>query len=123
MIVNKIFGVGVDIESIDRFSKSEVVDNKLFLNKVFTTCEQDYCFSNGLVASHLAVRFAGKEAVIKALSVFGEVNIGYRDIEILNGDNGVPFVNINNKNFEKLMVNISLSHCDDKVVAFVIVTN
>lgn len=117
----KNFGIGADIESIQRFTKLDYVENNAFLKKIFTKNELEYCFSKGKAASHLAVRYAGKEAVIKALSSIDKINLSYREIEILNNENGVPIVGINNVCFHNLKVFLSLSHCDDKAIAFAVV--
>lgn len=117
----KNFGIGADIESIHRFRKLDYVKNNAFLNKIFTKYELEYCFSKGKAASHLAVRYAGKEAVIKALSSIDKVNLNYKEIEILNNKKGVPIVKLNNKNFNKLQIKLSLSHCEDKAIAFAVV--
>ncbi len=117
----KNFGIGVDIESIDRFNKPEVINNKLFLNKIFTKKELKYCFSKKKPASYLAARYAGKEAIFKALSSIG-INLNYKLLEISNNKNGVPKVRINNNSLNNLYVHISLSHCDNKAIAFATVT-
>lgn len=117
----KNFGIGTDIESIDRFKKLDVGENDSFFNKIFTKNELDYCFSKEDAPPHLAVRFAGKEAVVKALSSIGKVNLNYEEIEIFNNENGVPIVRINNINFHNLQVYLSLSHCKDKAIAFAVV--
>lgn len=117
----KNFGVGTDIESIDRFTKLDYVENNSFLNKIFTKNELEYCFSKENAAPHLAVRYAGKEAIVKALTSIGKVNTNYKEIEILNNENGVPMVRINNMLFHNLQVYVSLSHCKDKAIAFAIV--
>ena len=110
--------IGTDIESIDRFKD---IDDS-FLNKIFTKNEIDYCFSKKNAAPHLAARYAGKEAVVKALNSMDEVNIDYKGIEILNNEKGVPVVKLNNKNIGDFQVKISLSHCEDKALAFVTIT-
>jgi len=119
-IINKIenFGIGVDIESIGRFRKLDPVKNNSFLNKIFTKNELDYCFSKESTAPHLAVRFAAKEAVIKALSSICKVKLHYNEIEIVNNENGAPMVKINNPGLHNLQVHLSLSHCKDKAIAF-----
>ena len=64
MIANKIDeSVGVDIEDIGRFRKLDQKSSGVFLKKVYTKNELDYCFQKSVPAQHLAVRFAGKEAV------------------------------------------------------------
>ena len=113
------FGIGTDIESIDRFG--DYSQDSRFLKKLFTKDELDYCFSKKKAASHLAARYAGKEAIVKALTSIGKNNPNYKEIEILNSKKGVPTVSINNANFHDLQVHLSLSHCRDKVVAFTIV--
>ena len=114
-------GVGTDIENIGRFKKFISDKNNPFLNHIFTKNELEFCFSKEVVANHLAARFAGKEASIKALCSLGRENFNYKDIEILSDSGGVPRVRINNKNSDKLQVYLSLSHCKDKALAFVIV--
>ena len=58
-------GLGVDIEDIDRFRKLDLYEDKGFFSKIYTGDEISYCFSKDSPAQHLAVRFAGKEAVVK----------------------------------------------------------
>ena len=120
MGANSEFGVGVDIENIERFSKPNTIKNKQFLEKIFTKKELNYCFSRAKPEQHLAVRYAGKEAVVKALSSLGKANIDYKKVEILNSKNSVPMVKINNKELGNLKIKISLAHCEDKAIAFVI---
>lgn len=95
--------------------------NSSFLNKIFTKNELDYCFSKKEAATHLAARFSGKEAVIKALNSIGKRAPTYEKIEISNNKEGIPFVKINDKNMEGISIKISLSHCSDKSIAFAIV--
>ena len=115
------FGIGTDIESIDRFRKLNLNDDNGFLNKVFTKNELDYCFSKKEPASHLSARYAGKEAVIKALSSIGKANLDYKNVEIFKNEEGVPMVRINDIDGGKIKVYVSLSHCEDKAIAFAIV--
>jgi len=60
-------GVGVDIESISRFRKKISESPNIFFSKVFTERELEYCHSKIDPAPHLAARYTGKEAVIKAI--------------------------------------------------------
>lgn len=116
----KEFGVGVDIESIKRF----YAIHKSFLRKVFTKDELEYCYSKSNPAPHLAVRYAGKEAVVKALYELKRENIkraiDYQHIEICNDDKGVPTVYISERNFSDITVHISLSHSHDCALAFAV---
>ncbi len=117
----KNFGIGTDIESIDRFRKLNIIDNKLFLNKIFTKKELEHCFSKKMPASCLAARYAGKEAIVKALSSIGKANLNYKRLEIFNNEKGVPIVRINNADSGNLQIHLSLSHCEDKAIAFAII--
>jgi len=118
---NKKLSIGVDIESIQRFRKVDYLKNKLFFNKIFTKNELKYCFSKGNAAVHLTARFAAKEAVTKALSEFKRGSTNYKQIEILNNENGAPLVKLNKKGFQNLKFSLSLSHCEDKAIAFAII--
>ena len=121
MLQIRNFWVGIDIENISRFKKFTNDRNNSFLHNIFTEDELDFCFSKKVVANHLAVRYAGKEASIKALCGIGLENIDYKDIEILSNINRVPIVRINNLNSNKIQARVSLSHCKDKALAFAVV--
>jgi holo-[acyl-carrier protein] synthase len=110
-------GIGIDIENIDRFNCITQSDHHQFLKKIYTQKELEFCFSKKNAAPHLAVRFSGKEAIVKALKNMGINNIYYNDIEILNNETGCPVVLIHKKEFNGLIINISLSHCADKCCA------
>ena len=81
----------------------------------------DYCFSKANAVPHLAVRFSGKEAVIKALKNIGIDNIFDNDIEILNDETGCPRVLIQKEKCKDIIINISLSYCSDKCNAVAMV--
>jgi len=122
----KHLGVGTDIEDICRFRKLDRDKNSNFLDKIFTKKELDYSFSKANPHQHLAARYAGKEAVVKALSSLGKRSIDYKDIEILNNNKGIPKVNINYGKIDhgknnNLKVNISLSHSNDRALAFAVI--
>lgn len=115
----KEINVGVDIENINRFKKLSVKKNKYFFDLIFTSKEIEYCFSKPSPYPHFAARFAGKEAVIKAVRGFGKL-IKPKEVEILINSQGVPVAHINNKNACRIKVTLSLSHCKDRAIAFAI---
>lgn len=119
---NKIrnLGIGTDIESINRFKDITIKHNSKFLNKIFTENELNYCFSKDEPSSHLAARFVGKEAVIKALHSIDIKDVFFKDIEILNNKTGVPHVSLKN-NTNKIYIKISLSHSKESAIAFVMI--
>ena len=116
--------IGTDIIEISRIKKSiEDTDNK-FIERVYTNKEIEYCESKkSQKYQHYAVRFAGKEAVFKAISstLKNKFEIDWKDIEILNDSSGRPYVNIlKSKISDKINIDISLSHCKEYAVANVI---
>ena len=113
-------GIGTDIEDIGRFTSLTLEHDKSLFDKIYTNNELKYCFSKKSAAQHLAARYAGKEAVVKAISSIGFESLSYNQIEIINDINGVPRVKLNTDKLNKLQINISLSHCEDKAIAFVI---
>lgn len=115
-------GIGVDIENIDQFTGTDRTQDSSFLNKIFTQNELEYCFSKKMVAQHLAARYCAKEAVVKALASLNRTNLNYRDIEIFNEKSGIPEVRIEQPGFHDLQIKLSLSHCADEAIAFVIIT-
>ena len=113
--------IGVDIIEIGRIK--EAVNNwgEKFLRRIYTESELA-AYRNK--PSSLAARFAGKEAVIKAL---GSTNkgIGWRDIEILSDSAGKPLVYLHGraqKHADELGLGefaVSLSHSKEYAIAFV----
>ena len=71
--------VGIDLIEIARVARA-LERHPRFVERVFTQIERDYCLSRPNPAQHFAARFAGKEAVGKALG-FG-VPFTWREIEI-----------------------------------------
>ena len=72
--------VGIDLIEIDRVARA-LVRHPRFVERVFTPAEREYCLSRANPPQHFAARFAGKEAVGKALG-FG-VPFTWREIEIV----------------------------------------
>ncbi len=119
---SQILGIGIDIEEINRFKKIELKKNNKFLNKIFTSLELDYCFSKKDVASSLATKYCGKEAVVKAFGLASIKNLDYKEIEIINDSSGVPRVNLKMENMKGYQIMISLSDESEKAVGVAIVT-
>ena len=114
-------GIGTDIESISRFRKLWRKKDKAFLSKIFTANELKNCFSKNDPAPHLAARFTGKEAVIKALSALGQPYPELKEIEITNDRKGMPVVKLKNKKLSGTKVKLSLAHCKNQAIAFALI--
>ena len=115
---------GTDIIEIDRIRESiESTDGK-FCERVYTKKEIGYCESKKTQKyQHYAARFAAKEAVFKAISELlqNKYQINWQDIEILNDENGRPYVNLNKEIKGVETIDISISHCKSYAIANVIV--
>jgi holo-[acyl-carrier protein] synthase len=72
--------VGIDLIEIARVARA-LERHPRFVERVFTQVERDYCLSRANPAQHFAARFAGKEAVGKALGC--GVDFSWREIEIV----------------------------------------
>jgi holo-[acyl-carrier protein] synthase len=70
--------VGIDVVEIARIERA--LERPRFAERVFTPAERSYCESRPHPAQHYAARFAGKEAVGKALGC--GVRFTWREIEI-----------------------------------------
>ncbi len=74
--------VGVDLIEIERVRRT-LARYEGFRDRCFTGAEQAYCDSRPNPAQHYAARFAGKEAVGKALGFGVAVNFAWREVEIV----------------------------------------
>ncbi|MSQ43292.1 MAG: holo-[acyl-carrier-protein] synthase [Chloroflexi bacterium] len=113
---------GVDLVEIDRVAAVIGRWGDRFLIRVFTDAERAYC--RGRVPE-LAVRFAAKEAVSKALGT-GIVGISWRDIEVVPDPRGKPLVVLHNRAKARATATgltafeISLSHSRNMAIAIVV---
>jgi holo-[acyl-carrier protein] synthase len=73
--------VGIDMVEIGRI-RAALDRYSAFRNRCFTAAEQAYCDGRPNPAQHYAARFAGKEAVGKALGFGVARRFAWRDIEI-----------------------------------------
>jgi len=104
-------GIGVDIIDLERLD----IHNDHFVKRILS-CREYQIFSHLISEKRrrefLGGRFAGKEAYLKARQL-GLGSIPFCDIEILNLDNGAPYLNDQN-------ASISISHEEKYAIAFVI---
>ena len=111
--------VGVDIIEIHRIAEAKDRWGERFLKRIYTDAELDVCRDR---VPALAVRFAAKEAVMKALGT-GTTGVGWRDIEVLPNPDGKPLVYLYggaHRKAEELgmaMIDLSLSHSREFAVA------
>lgn len=119
-----IKGTGTDIIEIARIEQAVTASGR-FAARVFTVREMAYCNAGKQRWARMAARFAAKEAVAKALGTgFGKVK--WTDIEVMHGESGKPLVVLHGAaseiaaNLDITLLSLSLSHCREYAVAFVI---
>lgn len=116
---------GTDIIEISRIKESIESAGEIFLNRVYTEKEIEYCESKKVQKyQSYAARFAAKEAIFKAISMQLEdkYSVCWKDIEILNSKQGRPIVNLYGIDMSDIeSIDISLSHCKDYAVAYAVV--
>lgn len=113
---------GVDLIEIERISNAVMRNGDHFISRIYTETEQSDCL--GSYAS-LAVRFAAKEAVSKALGC-GIGDVRWLDIEIISNKNRQPTVRLHGN--ARLIADhlglstwsVSLSHTHSHAIAFVV---
>lgn len=117
---------GTDIIEIERVKNSIENIGKKFIEEIYTQKEIEYCESKkNAKYQHYAARFAAKEAIFKAVSKLlnNKFDISWKNAEIINDENGRPYINfLNTKIMEKIEdIDISISHCKEYAVATVVV--
>lgn len=115
----RVLGLGIDLIEINRIDRA-IVKRPRFVDRVFTDAEKEYCAALANPARHWAVRFAGKEAVMKSLGV-GPGRVAWRDISIRGP--GKPIVELSGGAIKRadqlgvVRVEISLSHSTELAIA------
>ena len=84
-----IGGLGVDIVEIDRM-RTALTRHPRMRERIFSEAERAYCDKRNKPEIHYAMRFAAKEAVLKALGTGFSNGIRFTDVEVLRDDRGRP---------------------------------
>lgn len=109
-------GIGTDIIEIKRIK--ELNYRERFVHKLLSDDELNIYISfksDKRKDEFLAGRWAVKEALYKALGSYCD-HKSYKDFSILNDESGKPY--LHNPSLEN--IHISISHCENYAVAFVI---
>lgn len=83
-----INGLGVDIVEIDRM-RDALQRRPRMKERLFSEEERAYCDGRNKPEIHYAMRFAAKEAVLKALGT-GFSGMRFRDVEVVRDERGRP---------------------------------
>ncbi|MDZ4167899.1 MAG: holo-ACP synthase [Coriobacteriia bacterium] len=84
----QIAGLGVDIVEIDRMREA-LRRHPRIRERLFSEEERAYCDARNKPEIHYAMRFAAKEAVLKALGT-GFSGMTFRDVEVVRDERGRP---------------------------------
>ena len=124
-----IVGLGVDIAEVDRVKRAIERHGEVFLRRVYTPREREYCerFKNKF--ERYAGRFAAKEAAMKALGTGWGRGVRWVDVEVVREKGGRPTIALAGeaKNVaERLGVKhiaLSITHTESQAFAEVIFEN
>ena len=118
----QILGLGTDIVEVKRIEKA-INKTSVFVTKVFTAKEIEYCESKPNKYERYAGRFCAKEAVSKALGT-GVRDFKLCDIEINNDSLGKPEVILYGALESKrnnIEIHLTISHCKEYGTATAII--
>lgn len=85
-----VIGIGVDLCEVERM-RTAMARTPGLRDRLFTAVEQAYCDARNDPAERYAVRFAAKEAVLKAMGL-GVGACKWTEIEVARADSGVPSI-------------------------------
>jgi len=119
-----ILGIGTDIIECLRIAQMVERHGDLFIRRVYTEHEIDYCSPKKSSTQHYAGRWAAKEAVLKVLGTGWKRGISWRDVEVRNKPSGAPTITLyagardvaEQLGIQKL--HISISHCRSHATAY-----
>lgn len=121
-----VLGIGTDITECLRIAQMIERHGELFVTRVYTDHEIEYCRSRRMATQHFAGRWAAKEAVLKAIGTGWRRGISWRDIEIRNLAGGQPVAILRGGSLEAAIrrgvrcVLVSISHCRSHATAYAV---
>lgn len=124
VVVTSIVGIGTDIIECERIEHMLEKHGDVFLKRVYTANEIDYCSGRKAAVQHYAGRWAAKEAVLKALGTGWAHGIQWTDVEVINQPGGKPNIVLGGVAKELSLqqgiceMMISISHCKGYAVAY-----
>ena len=119
-----IVGIGIDAVDVARM-RATITRTPSFRSRCFTLDERSYAERAHDPAERYAVRFAAKEAVMKAMGV-GLGAFGFYDVAVSRADDGVPSLIITGEAARLAAVrgiarwHLSLTHTELIAAAYVI---
>ena len=121
-----IVGIGVDIVEVARMREAVSRNPERFPARVFTAAERRYCDQGARPEQRYAVRYAAKEAAMKALGTGWARGVTFRDIDVTRDADGAPGLRLGGEAGKRAadmgveQIHLSLSHGREQAVAMVI---
>ena len=112
-----VFGIGCDLCAIHRMELLYQKWGEKIGARILSPDELLKWRAKEFNCSYLAKRWAGKEAIVKALGLGFAKGIRWRDISILNNQDGKPIVNITGQThalFENKNIQFEISLADEQ---------
>jgi len=119
-----VLGIGNDIVECLRIARMIERHGELFISRVYTPREIEYCSARKAATQHYAGRWAAKEAVLKAMGTGWVRGLHWRDIEVRNERGGRPIIALGGgarevcENLGIQEILISISHCRSHATAY-----
>ncbi len=124
--MSSIAGIGVDLARVERFRRFVQQGKSGIIDRIFTAQEKAYAMGKRDPAPYLAVRFAAKEAFLKALGLGLRQGLSWQDMEVVRDELGCPSLRLTGRALEIFTerglqsVHLSYSHDGDYGVANVV---
>ncbi len=114
-----ILGIGIDLQDLTEFRRTLDRAGEPYLKRIYTEAEIEYCRSQAEPSQSLAVRFAAKEAAIKAFGLAGESGLKWQDFEVVCEASGKPSLRLSGKaaewaqslGLQRLLISLSHTRC------------
>jgi holo-[acyl-carrier protein] synthase len=120
-----IVGIGMDVVEIGRIR--DLAERHVdFLTHTFAASELHHCQGKANPFSHLAARFAAKEAVFKAFGTGWSVGLKWTDVAVENDSSGRPDIRLSGAakrladHLGAHKIHLSLTHTESYAAAQVI---
>lgn len=111
-----MLGIGIDLVETARIKASVEKFGDRFLDRILRAGEKEYCLKFRDYETHVAARFAAKEAISKAFGTGIGKELGWLDMEIANQPGGRPIAILHDRGLVLLAARgargllVSLSH-------------
>jgi holo-[acyl-carrier protein] synthase len=125
----RVVGIGTEIVECLRIAQLIERHQDLFLARVFSPAEIQFCAARSEATQHFAAHWAGKQAVLKTLGISWVPGVLWTELEIVRSAGTAPTVSLGglaarvaeDRGIERFVV--SLAHCRTHATAYVLAVN